>query len=146
MPFLSMNKDEESILIPYFSCYHSTVTPLTPVNNDFRVHRNKVNKRKSIYIQEDDPLAAELLPQPKWKINTQFDGSEDGRPRKRARKLDVGATEIVFQPLESKKKSQLTIPEDIRKFRHRQMFRSDVPREDKRAQLRQQYKKRANFH
>lgn len=105
-----------------------------------------MNKRKSIYIQEDHPLAAELLPQPKWKINTQFDGSEDGQPRKRARKLDVGATEMIIKPLESKKKkSQHAIPEDVRKFRHRQMFRSDLPREDKRALLRQQYKKRANF-
>lgn len=122
------------------------MTPLTPVNHDFRVHRNKVNKRKSIYIQEDDPLAAELLPQPRWKINTQFDGFEDDQPRKRPRKLDVGATEMILKPLESKKKSQPTIPHDVRKFRHRQMYRSDVPREDKRAQLRQQYKKRANFH
>lgn len=121
------------------------MTPLTPVNHDFRVHRNKVNKRKSIYIQEDDPIVAELLPKPKWKINTQFDRTEDDQPRKRARKLDVGASEVILKPLESKKKSQANIPEDIRKFRQRQMYRSDLPREDKRAQLRQLYKKRANF-
>lgn len=114
------------------------MTPLTPVNKDFRV-----KKRKSIYIEKDDPMVDEFLPKPKWKINTQFE-TED-QPRKRARKLDVGSTEMIIKPLESKKKTKPTIPEDVRKFRHRQMFRSDVPREDKRAQLRQLYKKRANF-
>lgn len=124
-----------------------TVTPLTPVNQSFRVQKQilkeKSNKRKSIYISEDDPLIDELLPKPKWKINTQF---AEHQPRKRARKLEVGSTEVVVKSLEPKKKSKPTIPEDIRLFRHRQMYRSDIPREDKRALLRQQYKKRSNFH
>lgn len=88
-------------------------------------------------------MVEEFLPKPKWKIDTQF---AEVQPRKRARKLDVGSTEMFVKPLESKKKSRPTIPEDVSKFRHRQMYRPDVPREDRRAQLRQLYKKRANFH
>lgn len=95
-----------------------------------------------MYIEADDPMVDELLPKPKWKIDTQFGAVQ---PRKRARKLDVGSTEMILKPLESKKKSRPTIPDDVRKFRHRQMYRSDLPREDKRAQLRLLHKKRANF-
>lgn len=116
------------------------MTPLTPVNRSFRVQKLK---RKSMYIEEDDPLVDELLPKPRWQINTQF---EEVHTSKRARKLEVGSTEFIVKPLESKKKTKPTIPEDLRKFRHRQMFRAGIPREDLRAQLRQQYKKKANFY
>lgn len=126
-----------------------TVTPLTPVNENFRVQsriskdRYKSSKRKSLYVEADDPLVAELLPKPRWQINTQFDA--EVQPAKRARKFEVGSTEMILQPLTSKDKSKPTVSEDIRKFRERQMYRSDIPREDRRALLRQQYKKRANL-
>lgn len=95
-----------------------------------------------MYVSADDPMIDELLPKPRWQISTQF---EEVQPHKRARKTEVGSTEIVLQPLASKKKSKPFIPEDLRNYRQRHMYRSDIPREDKRAQLRQEYKKKAKL-
>lgn len=103
-------------------------------------NRFKSNKRKSFYVEEDDPIIDELLPKPKWKLNTQF---EEDRPCKRARKLEVGSTEVILKPSESKKKP--FIAEDLRQYRQREMYRKGIPR-DKRGQLRQITKQRANFH
>lgn len=141
-------KSVSSIFINFQKfCHLFTVTPLTPVNRNFRVQitkdPSKSNKRQSIYIAKDDPMLDELLPKPKWKINTQF---EEAQPRKRARKLEIGSTDVVFESLDSKNKSKPAIPEGVRQFRHRHAHRSGIPREDKRALLRQLYKKRANFH
>lgn len=88
--------------------------PLTP-----ECQRIKSKKRKSIYIQEDDPLVDEFLPRPKWKINTQF---EAGHSQKRARKLDSDSAKVILEPLEITKAKKI-----------------------RRTQRSQLYKKRANF-
>lgn len=126
------------------------VTPLTPINPNFRVEKRasvmdriNPNKRKSIYLNEEEAEEAGLLlPKPRWQINTQF---EDEQPRKRARKLDVGSTEVVFRPAEPKTKGKANIAAELRQFRSNKMYRKGIPRQDARALLREKFKRNANY-
>lgn len=119
-------------------------TPLTPVNPHFRVLRAipvfekaRGNKRKSIYLDEDEATAL-LLPKPRWQINTQFDVEP---PKKRARKLEMGSTEVILQPLVSKKNPRKRIPLELVEFRRNKMNRPDIPRQDARALIREKQKR-----
>lgn len=126
--------------------YHDVfaVTPLTPVNPSFQVQKRATNKRKSIYMDEDEAEAAGLLlPKPRWQINTQF---ERQQPRKRARKLELGSSEVIIQPIVSNnKKVKFSISTELRQFRHQQMYREGIPRQDARALLREKAKKKSNY-
>lgn len=95
-------------------------------------------------MDEDEAEAAGLLlPKPKWQIDTQF---EREQPRKRARKLELGSSEVILQPLEPKNKHvKFSIPAELRQFRQQRMYRAGIPRQDARALLREKYKKKANY-
>lgn len=95
--------------------------------------KTKGNKRKSIYLDEDEASAL-LLPQPRWQVNTQF---EEERPKKRARKLEMGSTEVILQPLVSKKNPRKMIPVELLEFRRNKINRSNLPRQDARALIRE---------
>lgn len=120
--------------------------PRTPVNHDFKVQKRvqyvlpRSNKRKSVYLNEDDEVDL-LLPQPKWKINTQF---EEEQPKKRARKLDLGSTEVILKPLPPKKKKPVyLVPVELARYRHNLLYRAGIPRQESRALLRERQKRMA---
>lgn len=96
------------------------------------------NKRKSIYLDEEE-VSQMLLPKPRWLINTQF---EKERPAKRARKLDMGSTEVIIQPLQPKKKKY--IPRELLEFRSNRMYRQEIPRQDAHALLREKRLRKTN--
>lgn len=124
------------------------VTPKTPVNPNFKIEKRvhiiepgRSNKRKSVYIcvDEDEDVSQVLLPQPRWKINTQSD--DDERPSKRARKLDMGSTEVIIQPVQTKKpKRDRMIPPELRQYRHNLLHRAGIPRQSSYALLRDRQK------
>lgn len=91
-----------------------------------------------MYLNEDDLDL--LLPRPNWQINTQFDHEQS---KKRARKLDLGSTEIIFQPLESKKKSKkgYSIPVELLQYRKNMLFRAGIQRQDARELIRERQKR-----
>lgn len=96
-------------------------------------------KRKSVYLNEDEDLDL-LLPQPKWKINTQF---EETQPKKRARKLDLGSTEVIIAPAEPSKKKKQTylIPVELARYRHNILNRAGIPRQNSQQLLRERQKR-----
>lgn len=112
------------------------VTPKTPRNPNFHVEVRRKNKRKSIYIDEEE--AANWLSKPKWLVNTK---RNEEQPKKRARTMVVGSTEVIIVKPEKKKPS---ISAELREFRYKQMHRAGLPREDSLARYRRLHK-RGNF-
>lgn len=127
----------------------TAVTPKTPVNSQFRVEKRvhliepgRSNKRKSVYISvdEDEDVSQLLLPKPKWKINAQFEDFE--QPPKRARKLELGATEVIIQPAQTKKvKKDRLIPAELAQYRQKMLFRAGIPRQSAHELLRLRQKR-----
>lgn len=93
---------------------------------------------------DEDEASQMFLPKPRWQINTQF---ETEQPRKRARKLEMGATEVILQPLHPKKRNLAKmLPADLVEYRRSKMYRGDIPRQDARALLREKRIRFANKH
>lgn len=121
--------------------------PRTPTNHAFKVEKRvkipvpyQPCKRKSIYLNEDEDVDL-LLPQPKWKINTQF---EETQPKKRARKLDLGSTEVIIapaMPTKKKKQTYYPIPAELARYRENILHRAGIPRQNARALLRERQKR-----
>lgn len=123
-----------------------TEAPRTPVNRNFKIEKRilvapKTNKRKSIYlnVEEDEDVSQVLLPRPSWKIETQFNDFD--RPNKRARKLELGSTEVILQPIRPNKRAIRSIPPELRRYRHNQLHRAGIPRQDTWALLRERQKR-----
>lgn len=91
-------------------------------------------------MEEDE--AKLLLPKPKWQINVQF--NDDQPKSKRARKLDIGSSEVVVMSLQPKKKAS-SIPPELRQFRNKHIYRAGLQRQDARSLLRDKIKRRANI-
>lgn len=105
-----------------------------------RVHLiepSQSNKRKSLYlaVDEDDDISQILLPKPKWQINTQFDNY--AQASKRARKLEMGPTEVKIQPVEAKKSKRNRIPIDLKEYRQNYLNRAGIFRQSAYSLLRQ---------
>lgn len=90
--------------------------------------------------EDEAEEAGLLLPKPRWQVNMQF---EEMQPRKRARKMEVGSTEIIVEQVEPKKKGNATIAAELLQYRRNKMYRAGIPRQDARALLREKYKKKA---
>ncbi|XP_031634025.1 protein slender lobes [Contarinia nasturtii] len=121
--------------------------PKTPINSSFKIEKRiqlaypgASKKRKSIYLDEDSDDVEMFLPRPRWQINTQF---QHEQPKKRARKLDLGSTEIILQPVAPKKKTKrnVLIPIELAQYRQNKLYRADIPRQDARNLLRERRKR-----
>lgn len=116
------------------------VTPMTPVNKAFRVEKldlngtndpkvNKSKKRKIVQVEEP----AIVLPKPNWTVE-----QDNVQPRKRARNIMTGNTEMIVKPLNEKKRIRSArdlIPAELQRFRESNLYRAGIPRQDSRSLL-----------
>lgn len=93
-------------------------------------------------VDEDDDVSQVLLPKPKWQINTQFDNY--AQPSKRARKLELGSTEFIIQPAETKKSKRVRIATDLKQYRQSHLNRADISRQSSYSLLRERQKRLAH--
>lgn len=116
------------------------VTPMTPINKAFRVEKldtngtnepvNKSKKRKIVQIEEP----AIVLPKPHWIVEQ----DNNGQPKKRARNIMTGTTEMIIKPLNGKKRIKSArdlIPAELQRFRENNLYRAGIPRQDSRSLL-----------
>lgn len=116
------------------------VTPMTPINKAFRIEKfntngtneqiNKSKKRKIVQIEEP----AIVLPKPHWTVEQ----DNNGQPKKRARNILMGSTEVIIKPLNGKKRIKSArdlIPAELQRFRENNLYRAGIPRQDSRSLL-----------
>lgn len=107
----------------------------------------KAKKRRRV-IESDEPT--NVLPKPKWKVESLFDGFEQTQKKKRHRGsseihiYNSGPTEFIMKPLEpSKRRKQplsSLIPTELLEFRKNNLYRKGIPRQDARTLLRNREK------
>lgn len=124
------------------------VTPITPINKAFSIEKlntngtneqvNKCKKRKIVYVEEP----AIVLPKPHWNVE-----QDNVQPKKRARNITTGATEMIIRPLNEKKRTKSArdlIPVELQRFRERNLYRAGIPRQDSRSLLMDRMKRLAS--
>lgn len=124
------------------------VTPMTPVNKGFRVEKldsnatneqvNKSKKRKIDHVEEP----AIVLPKPHWTVE-----QDNVQPKKRARNILTGTTEMIIKPLNEKKRIKRArdiIPAELQRFREQNLYRAGIPRQDSRSLLMDRLKRLAS--
>lgn len=146
---------DESPMTPPRVQFGFIETPFPPTPRGFKVQLVSKNSPKTMKAKKrrrvvdfDEP--SNVLPKPKWNVESLFDDFEQTQNKKRHRGsseihiYNSGPTEFIVKPLEPTKRrkqpSSSLIPAELMEFRQKNLYRKGIPRQDARTLLRNREK------